>query len=95
MRPMNRRLARLEVRMGAGPETPEQRWARGAVETLRRRINERRIRQGLPPHTWPERRAYTDNLSIIDVLLAGRRRCAEEAAARRSCITPTAADRVI
>jgi hypothetical protein len=82
--------------MGAGPETPEQRRAREAVETLRRRINERRIREGLPPRTWPEQSALSGkDLSIIDVLRAGRTRCAEQAAARRSCITPTCSQGVI
>jgi len=82
--------------MGAGPETPEQRRAREAVETLRRRINERRIREGLPPRTWPAQSPHSvKGLSIIDVLLAGRRRGAEEAAARRACITPTSPNCVI
>jgi hypothetical protein len=97
MRLMTKRLARLEVRMGVGPETPEQQRAREAVETLRRRINERLVRQGLPPRTWPAPSAHPGkgNLSIIDILRAGRRRCAEGAAVRRSCITSTSTQGVI
>jgi hypothetical protein len=90
MRPMNARLVRLEQRMGASPETREQHRAREATETLRRRIDERRKRLGLTPRTWPTERVATDELSIIDILHAGRRRCAQEAAVRRSVLRPPA-----
>jgi hypothetical protein len=68
MKVISRRLGRLEGFCGFGPETRESRLARERVETLLRRIADRRVREGLPPlESVPARQDLT-GLSRSEIL---------------------------
>ena len=72
MRAMDKRLGKLEGRFGL-METEERRRARELVETLRRRIAARRVREGLPPSEPDE--AEQEDLSGLprsEILRRGR-----------------------
>ena len=75
MRTISRRLQRLEEGFGLGPETEEDRRLRERLEKFRRRIAERRAREGLPPlETDEHQREDLRGLTIVQILQRGRAR---------------------
>jgi hypothetical protein len=73
VRTIARRLQTLEEGFGLGPETEHDRQLRARLETLRRRVAERRVREGLPPlETDDHRREGLIGLSIAEILRRGR-----------------------
>lgn len=75
MRDLSRRLGRLEDRCGLGPESQAHRRGRELADTLRRRIADRRVREGLPPlEPVPARQALT-GLSRSEILRLRYKEC--------------------
>ncbi len=72
MKVLERRLTKLEVRSGL-VETPESRRDAELGEILRRRINARRARQGLPPLVRDDAEIEAvRGLSMSEILNRGR-----------------------
>ena len=72
MKTLHRRLGKLEIKSGL-TETPESRRDAELGEILRRRINARRARQGLPPLVRDEAEIEAvHGLSMSEILNRGR-----------------------
>jgi hypothetical protein len=79
MRQLKRRLDRLNIQMGLGPETDEEREAREAADAIGRA---RALDQGLPPPPPCQIRRYRPGeprLSSADAIKLARERCMEQA----------------
>jgi hypothetical protein len=69
---INRRLGRLEDRLGLGPETEDDRRLRERLQNARRRIAGWRASQGLSPDE--RQREDLSGLTIVEILHRGRAR---------------------